>query len=107
VVGVRVPIGSRIFTSPYRPDRRWGPAPYPTGSWEALSPVMKRLGSGPDHSLLTSAGVNRTWVYASTPPHAFKEKCLISSAQGLLEHMRLQKTACRTDAVEPRYDRHS
>jgi hypothetical protein len=24
-VGVRVPIGSRIFTSPFRPDRRWGP----------------------------------------------------------------------------------
>jgi hypothetical protein len=24
-VGVRVPIRSRIFTSPYRPDRLWGP----------------------------------------------------------------------------------
>jgi hypothetical protein len=24
-VGVRVPVGSRIFTSPYRPDRLWGP----------------------------------------------------------------------------------
>jgi hypothetical protein len=23
--GVRVPVGSRIFTSPYRPDRLWGP----------------------------------------------------------------------------------
>jgi hypothetical protein len=23
-VGLRVPIGSRIFTSPYRPDRLWG-----------------------------------------------------------------------------------
>jgi hypothetical protein len=25
VVGVRVPVGSRIVTSPYRSDRRWGP----------------------------------------------------------------------------------
>jgi hypothetical protein len=24
-VGVRVPVGSRIFTSPCRPDRLWGP----------------------------------------------------------------------------------
>jgi hypothetical protein len=24
-VGVRVPVGSRILTSPYRPDRLWGP----------------------------------------------------------------------------------
>jgi hypothetical protein len=23
--GVRVPVVSRIFTSPYRPDRLWGP----------------------------------------------------------------------------------
>jgi hypothetical protein len=23
--GVRVPAGSKIFTSPYRPDRLWGP----------------------------------------------------------------------------------
>jgi hypothetical protein len=23
-VGVRIPIGSRIFTSPHRPDRLWG-----------------------------------------------------------------------------------
>jgi hypothetical protein len=25
VVGVRVPVGSRIFSSPRRPDRLWGP----------------------------------------------------------------------------------
>jgi hypothetical protein len=24
-VGVRVPVGSRIFSSPRRPDRLWGP----------------------------------------------------------------------------------
>jgi hypothetical protein len=24
-VGVRVPVGARIFTSPCRPDRLWGP----------------------------------------------------------------------------------
>jgi hypothetical protein len=25
-VGVRVPVGSRIFSSPRRPDRVWGPS---------------------------------------------------------------------------------
>jgi hypothetical protein len=24
-VGIRVPVGSKIFTSPYRTDRLWGP----------------------------------------------------------------------------------
>jgi hypothetical protein len=28
-VGVRVPVGSRIFTFPYRPDRLWGPPKSP------------------------------------------------------------------------------
>jgi hypothetical protein len=23
--GVRIPVGSEVFTSPYRPDRLWGP----------------------------------------------------------------------------------
>jgi hypothetical protein len=30
-VGVRVPVGSRIFLSPRRPDWLWGP-PYPMGT---------------------------------------------------------------------------
>jgi hypothetical protein len=32
-VGVRVPAGSTILTSPYRPDQFWGPsASHPTGT---------------------------------------------------------------------------
>jgi hypothetical protein len=32
-VGLRVPVGSRIVSSPRRPDRYWGPpTSYPTGT---------------------------------------------------------------------------
>jgi hypothetical protein len=31
-VGVRVPLGSRIFSSPRRPDRLWGP-PHLLSNW--------------------------------------------------------------------------
>jgi hypothetical protein len=35
-VGVRDPVGSRIFSSPRRPDRFWGPASYPMGTGGSL-----------------------------------------------------------------------
>jgi hypothetical protein len=36
-VGVRVPVGSRIFTSPYCPDRLWGqPTSYPMGTGDSF-----------------------------------------------------------------------
>jgi hypothetical protein len=64
VVEVRVPVGSRIFSSPRRPDRLWGPP-------NLLSNGYRGLGREADHSPATSAEVKKTWVYTSTPPYAF------------------------------------
>jgi hypothetical protein len=36
-VGVRVPVGSRIFSSPRRPDRLWGP-PSLSNGYQGLLP---------------------------------------------------------------------
>jgi hypothetical protein len=41
-VGVRVPVGSRIFSSPSRPDRLWGPLSLLSNGYRALSPGVKR-----------------------------------------------------------------
>jgi hypothetical protein len=70
VVGVRVPLGSRIFASAYRPDRLWGPPSLlSNGHREAIFPGVKRPESEADHSPPTSAKVKKTWMYASTPPY--------------------------------------
>jgi hypothetical protein len=69
-LGVRVPVGSRIFTSPYRPHRFWGPwVPW------VLSPGVKRTGSEADQSPLTSAEDKTTLIYTSTPPYVFMAWC--------------------------------
>jgi hypothetical protein len=72
-VGVRVPVGSRIFSSSDRPDRLWGPPnllPIQCVP-RALSPGVKRPGREVDHSPPTSAVVRKMWIYTSTPPYAF------------------------------------
>jgi hypothetical protein len=61
-VGVRVPVGSRIFTSPYRPDRLWGQPSLPS-----ISPGVKRPGRESDHSPPVTAEVKKMWFYTSTP----------------------------------------
>jgi hypothetical protein len=58
VVEVRVPVGSRIFTSPRRPDRLWGPG-------------VNRRGREADHSPPPSAEVKKMWIYTSIPPYTF------------------------------------
>jgi hypothetical protein len=68
---VRVPVGSRIFISPYRPDRLlWGAIQIPI-QWTqgALSPGIKRQGLEAVHSPPTSAEDKKTWVYTYTLPH--------------------------------------
>jgi hypothetical protein len=66
-VGVRVPEGSRIFSSPAlrptQPPIQWVP--------EALSPGVKRAGRGADNSPPTSTQVKKMWIYTYAPPYAF------------------------------------
>jgi hypothetical protein len=66
-VGVQVPVGVRIFTSPRRPDRLWGsPNLLCNGYWG-----VKRPGREADHSPPTTAKVKKMWIYTATPPYAF------------------------------------
>jgi hypothetical protein len=82
-VGVRVPVGSGIFSTSSRPAL--GPTQPPI-QWVAgaLSPGVKRPRCEADHSPPTSAEVKKMWLYTSTPPYAFMAWCLISEAQGRL-----------------------
>jgi hypothetical protein len=66
-VGVRVPVGSRIFSSLRRLDRLCGP-PNPI-QWVpgALSPGVKLQGREADHSPPASAEMKKIWIYTSTP----------------------------------------
>jgi hypothetical protein len=63
-VGVRVPVGPRIFTS-YIPDRHWI---HPTSlrASGALCPVIWRQRCEGHHPPLTSTEVKKTWIYTST-----------------------------------------
>jgi hypothetical protein len=63
-VGTQVPVGSRIFSSPHRPDQLWCPP-------NLLSPGVKRPGREADHSPPASAEVKKIWIYTSTPPYVF------------------------------------
>jgi hypothetical protein len=70
-VRVRVPVGSRIFSCPRRPDQLWDhPASYPVGTGVIFHGI-KRLGREADHSSPASAEVKKMWIYTSTPPYAF------------------------------------
>jgi hypothetical protein len=70
-VGVRVPVGSRIFSSPRRPDRLWGPPNLHLMGTGDSFPGGKRLGREADHTLPTNVEVKKTRIYTSTPPYAF------------------------------------
>jgi hypothetical protein len=65
-VGVRVPVGSRIFSTSSRPAL-WS---YPRGIGGSF-PGVKRPGREGDHSPPASAEVKKMWIYAFTPPYAF------------------------------------
>jgi hypothetical protein len=60
-VGVQVPVGVRIFTSPDRPHRLWGPPNLLSNGYRG------RLGHEADHSPPASAEVKKIWIYTSTP----------------------------------------
>jgi hypothetical protein len=68
-VGVRVSVGSRIFSSPCR-SSGVHPASYPMET-AGLSPEVKRPGRQADHSPPANAEVKKMWIYNSTHPYAF------------------------------------
>jgi hypothetical protein len=68
-------VESRMFSSPRRPDRLWGP---PSLLSRVLSPEVKRQGLEADHSPPTSVEVKKILIYTSTPSYAFMAQCLIS-----------------------------
>jgi hypothetical protein len=71
-VGVRVPIGSRIFSSSRLPDHIWGPPSLLSNGYRgALSPAIKRSGREADHSPPASAEVKNMWIHTSAPPYVF------------------------------------
>jgi hypothetical protein len=65
-VGVRVLVGSRIFSSP-----RWGPALGSTQPPIQWVPGTFSPGRDADHSPPASADVKKMWIYAFTPLYAF------------------------------------
>jgi hypothetical protein len=71
VVGVRVPVGSRIFSISSRPTLG---STQPPVQWVpgALSPGVNRPGREADHSPPAIAEVMKMWIYTSTPPYALK-----------------------------------
>jgi hypothetical protein len=72
-VGFRVSVGSRIFSSPRRPDRLWGSLNLLSNGYRGLfsGGGVKRPGREANQSPPASAEVKKIWIYASTPPYAF------------------------------------
>jgi hypothetical protein len=69
-IGVRVPVGSRIFSTssrsalgPAQPQIKWVPG--------NISLEVKRPGHEAAHSPPASVKVKKTWIYTSTPPYTF------------------------------------
>jgi hypothetical protein len=68
-VGVRVSLGSRIFSPPRRQGPALGPMKPPI-QWvpEDPSPGVKRPAREADHSPPSSDEVKKMWIYTSTAP---------------------------------------
>jgi hypothetical protein len=68
-VGIRIPVGSRIFSTPKRSDRFWGPPSLLSNAYRVFYPGVKMPVREADHSPPTSAEVKKAWIYIFTPPH--------------------------------------
>jgi hypothetical protein len=69
--GVRDPMGVRIFTFLYCPDRLWGSPNLLSYEYRGLFPRGKAAGVRSWHSPPTSAEVKKMWIYTSIPPYVF------------------------------------
>jgi hypothetical protein len=58
-------VGSRSFTSPYRPDRLQGTLSLLSNGYRGSLPGIKRPEREADHSPPASAEVKETWIYTS------------------------------------------
>jgi hypothetical protein len=65
------PVRSRMFISPYRPDRLWGLPSLPSSGNRKFSLEVKRLGCIGDYNHLPTALIHKTWIYTSAPPYVF------------------------------------
>jgi hypothetical protein len=63
---VRVPVISRIFSSPCHPDGLWDPPSLLSSVYRGV----KRLRRETNHSPQASAEVKKTWIYTSAPTYA-------------------------------------
>jgi hypothetical protein len=70
-VGVRVTVGSRIFSSPRRPDRLWGTPNLLSNGYWGSSPGVKRPRREADHSPSPSTEVKKIWIYTLISPYTF------------------------------------
>jgi hypothetical protein len=61
--GVRVPVGSRIFSSPRHPNWLWGPPNFLSKGYRGV----KRPEHEADHLPPASAEDKKMWIYTSTP----------------------------------------
>jgi hypothetical protein len=79
-VGVRVPVGAGLLSSPHRPELYFGPTQPPIQRLPgALSPGIKRPGSEADHSPPTTAEVKNTRINTAAVLPSFVHLPLRSS----------------------------
>jgi hypothetical protein len=77
-VGVRVPVGSRIFSSPRRSDLLWGPPNLLSCPMDAVGPApgVRRPEHEPDHSSPPTTEVKNDGTISRLPPYVLMAQCL-------------------------------
>jgi hypothetical protein len=77
--GIRFPAGARFFSSPYRPDRLWGPSSVLSNGYRVFfPPEVKRQGRKTDHHLHPVPRSRMVDLYLHSPT-VFMAQCLINS----------------------------
>jgi hypothetical protein len=67
----RAPIGSSMFTSPYRPDGLWDPSNLLYSRYRGPFREVKWPGLDTNLSPPTATEITKTWIYTSAPPYVF------------------------------------